>query len=114
MASPKSLQPDSAIQDIPPDLDELLRGVAGDLESEELETVVNSIKNTFKGKFEDQFDQDLYSCLLLLASQGLFSGGNLTLLERFVASKSSKKEGIMQRIDNFKLRRQKVGYMPHI
>ena len=109
MASPESLRTDSTIKDIPPHLDELLRAVAEELNTAELETVVKSIKNTFKGTFEAQHDQDLYSCLLLFASQGLLSGDNLTVLESFVAPKASKKDGIKQRIENFKLARQKVG-----
>ena len=96
------------VQDIPPDLDQLLRYVASELEKEELESVVKSIKNTFKGKFEEQQDEDLYSCLLLFASQGLLSGKNLTLLEGFVASKASKRKEIKQRIEHFKVNRQQV------
>ena len=109
MASPEPLQRDSAIKAISPHLDELLRSVAGELDSTELETVVKSIKNTFKGTFEAQRDQDLYSCLLLFESQGLLSGDNLTVLESFVAPKASKKDGIKRRIENFKLSRQEVG-----
>lgn len=109
MASATKLaQSHSVIQGIPPDLNELLRGVAGELEREELEAVVKSIKNTFNGTFEAQQDHDLYSCLLLFANQGLLSVNNLTLLENFVAPRASKKEGIEQRIENFKLSRQQV------
>ena len=114
MASPTdSLQTISAIysQGISPQLDQLLRCVAAELDTEELESVVKSIKNTFKGKFEEQHGQDLYSCLLLFANQGLLSGGNLTFLEGFVASKASKKEGIKQKIKNFKASRQQVSYI---
>jgi len=106
MASIKST--DSAMQNIAPHLDELLRRVTEDLEKEELETLVTSIKTTFKGTFELQHDEDLYSCLLLLANQGLLSNENLTLLESFVAPKSSKKEGIKERIESFKRSRQQV------
>lgn len=98
------------VQDIPPNLDQLLKYVASELEKEELESVVKSIKNTFKGKFEEQQDEDLYSCFLLFASQGLLSGKNLTLLERFVASKISKSKEIKQRIEQFKAKRQEVSF----
>ena len=108
-AAKPAAQSHSMIQGIPPDLNELLREVAEELEREELETVVKSIKNTFSGTFEDQQDHDLYSCLLLFANQGLLSVENLTLLESYVAPRASKKEGIKQRIENFKLSRQKVG-----
>ena len=91
---------------ISPHLDELLRDVTEELSAEEISSVVSSIKNTFKGNFETQKEQDLYSCLQLFTLQGLLSEQNLTLLERFVACKSSKKEGIKQRIESFKLSRQ--------
>ena len=111
MALSKSPEPVSAIEGFPSSLNELMRDVTRDLEDKELETVVKSVKNTFKGSFEVQGDQDLYSCLLLLANQGLLSEENLILLETFVAPKASKKEGIKQRIENFKRNRSKVtGY----
>ena len=92
--------------DISPHFDELLRSVTNLLTAEELTDVVESIKNTFEGNFQTQPDQDLYSCLRLFATQGLLSEENLTLLERFVACKSSKKKGITNRIEKFKLSRQ--------
>lgn len=101
-------------EDIPPDLDQLLRYVASELEKEELESVVKSIKNTFKGTFEGQQDEDLYSCFLLFASQGLLSGKNLTLLERFVAPKTSKSKEIKQRIEHFKANRQEVSFYKYV
>lgn len=91
---------------ISPHLDELLRAVTEELSAEEISSVVSSINNTFKGNFETQKELDLYSCLQLFTLQGLLSDQNLTLLERFVACKSSKKEGIKQRIESFKLSRQ--------
>lgn len=92
--------------DISPHFDELLRSVTNLLTAEELTDVVASIKNTFEGNFQTQPDQDLHSCLRLFATQGLLSEENLTLLERFVACKSSKKKGITNRIEKFKLSRQ--------
>ena len=108
MASPQALGEEvSATKvEISPHLDELLKDIATKLSAEELTNVVASIKNTFSGNFENQQDQDLYSCLQLLANQGLLSDQNLTLLERFVAWKSSKKKDIKQRIESFKLGRQ--------
>ena len=108
MASPQALGEEvSATKvEISPHLDELLKDIATKLSAEELTNVVASIKTTFSGNFENQQDQDLYSCLQLFANQGLLSDQNLTLLERFVAWKSSKKEDIKQRIESFKLRRQ--------
>ena len=108
MASHQSLAKEvSATQEqISPNLDQLLKDVANELSTEELTSVVASIKTTFKGKFENKQDQDLYSCLHLFASQGLLTDQNLTLLEKFVACKSSKEEGIKQRLENFKLNHQ--------
>ena len=91
---------------ISPHLDELLRDVTEELSAEEITSVVASIKNTFEGNFEVQKEHDLYSCLQLFTRQGFLSDQNLTLLERFVACKSSKKEDIKQRIEKFKLSRQ--------
>ncbi|XP_068705560.1 uncharacterized protein [Montipora foliosa] len=108
MALSKSPEPVSAIEGFPSSLNELFRDVTRDLNDKELEAVVKSVKNTFKGSFEVQGDQDLYSCLLLLTNQGLLSEENLTLLETFVAAKASKKEGIKERIENFKRNRSKV------
>lgn len=108
MASPEALgEAVSASQEKnSPHLDKLLKDVAKELSGEELTNVVASIKSTFKGNFENQQDQDLYSCLQLFANQGLLSDQNLTLLERFVACKSSKQTDIKQRIESFKLGRQ--------
>ena len=108
MALSKSPEPVSAIEGFPSSLNELFRDVTRDLNDKELEAVVKSVKNTFKGSFEVQGDQDLYSCLLLLTNQGLLSEENLTLLETFVAAKASKMEGIKERIENFKRNRSKV------
>ena len=92
--------------DISPGLNQLLRGITQELSADELQNVVGSIKSNYKGNFEAQKDQDLYSCLLLLQKQGHVSDQNLTLIEKFVAPKSTKKEGIKQRIDEFKRLRQ--------
>ena len=91
---------------ISPHLDKLLRAVTEELSAEEITSVVSSIKSTFEGNFEVQKEQDLYSCLQLFTRQGILSDQNLTLLERFVACKSSKKESIKQKIETFKLSRQ--------
>ena len=91
---------------ISPHLDELLRAVTEEFRAEEITSVVSSIKNTFEGSFQVQKEQDLYSCLQLFTRQELLSDQNLTLLERFVACKSSKKDDIKQKIEKFKLNRQ--------
>ena len=104
MASPETV---SAIEEISPTFDKLLKDVSGELSPEELRQAVSSIKSNFKGKFEDQQEQDLYPCLRLFANQGLVSEDNLTLLERFVTPKTSKKETIQEKIQSFKTVRQR-------
>ena len=93
--------------EISPHFDKLLKDVSSELSPKELEQAVSSIKGNFKGKFEDQQEQDLYSCLHLFANHGLVSEDNLTLLERFVTPKTSKKERIQEKIQVFKSLRQR-------
>ena len=88
---------------ISPHFDELLRAVTKELSPEETTSVVASIKNTFEGNLEVQKEQDLYSYLQLFTLQGFLSDQNLTLLERFIACKSSKKDDIKRKIEYFKL-----------
>ena len=99
MASPETV---SATGEISPNFDKLLKDVSSELSPEELRLAVSSIKSNFKGKFEDQKEQDLYSCLHIFANQGLVTEDNLTLLERFVTPKTSKKETIQEKIQGFK------------
>ncbi|XP_067047123.1 uncharacterized protein [Acropora muricata] len=93
----------SASQEISTSFDKLLKDVTANLSPEERKDAVSSIKATFKGKFNTEDDQDLYSCLYLLANQGVFSEDNLTLLEKFVVTPhTSKKTTIQAKIHNFK------------
>ena len=108
VAKMASLETSTATGDISPRFDKLLRDVSSELSPEELKHAVSSIKSNFKGKFEDQQDQDLYSCLQLFANQGFLSEDNLTLLERFVNTPTtSKKEKIQEKIQGFKSVRSK-------
>ena len=102
-----SLETVSATDEISPTFDKLLKDVSSELSPEELRQAVSSIKSNFKGKFEDQQEQDLYPCLRLFANQGLVSEDNLTLLESFVTPKTSKKETIQKKIQGFKTVRQR-------
>ena len=102
-----SLETVSATEEISPTFDKLLKDVSSELSPEELRQAVSSIKSNFKGKFEDQQEQDLYPCLRLFANQGLVSEDNLTLLERFVTPKTTKKETIQEKIQGFKIVRQR-------
>ncbi|KAJ7388342.1 hypothetical protein OS493_038282 [Desmophyllum pertusum] len=99
MASPETV---SSTGEISPRFDKLLKDVTTELSPDELKHAVSSIKSNFKGKYEDQREQDLYSCLHLFANQGFVSEDNLTLLERFVTPKTSKKGRIEEKIQAFK------------
>ena len=79
------------------------------LSPEEIRHAVWSIKNNFRGKFEDQGEQDLYSCLQLFAKQGLASEDNVTLLEGFLSPKASNKESLKEKNQQFKENRQQEG-----
>ena len=103
MASGKAI---SASGEVSPRFEKLLRGVSDELSPEELRHAVSSIKTSFRGKFEDRGEQDLYSCLQLLAEQGLVSEDNLTLLEGFLSPKASKKKSLKEKIQQFKENRQ--------
>ena len=92
--------------EISPRFQKLLRGVSDELSPEELRHAVSSIKTNFRGKFEDQGEQDLYSCLQLFAKQGLVSEDNLTLLEGFLSPKASNKKSLKEKIQQFKENRQ--------
>ena len=96
----------SATGGITSHFDELLRGISSELSPEELKHAVSLIKSNFKGVFEDQEEQELYSCFLLFAKQGLVSEDNLTLLE-CLTSKTSKNERIQEIIQGFKAIRQR-------
>ena len=96
----------SASQEISPSFDKLLKDVIANLSPEELKHAVSSIKTNFERKFTSTNDQDLYSCLYLLANQGVFSEDNLTLLEKFVVTpNTSRKATIEAKIHNFKAAR---------
>ncbi len=101
-----SLETISVAREISPHFDQLLKEVSSELSPEEQKHAVSSIQSIFKGKFEDQQERDLYSCLHLFANQGLVSEDNLTLLERFVTPKTSKKESVQEKIQDFKSIRQ--------
>ena len=100
-----SLETVSATGEISSKLDKLLKDVSSELSPDELKNAVSLIKSNFKGKFEDQEEHNLYSCLSLFANQGLVAENKLTLLE-FLASETSKKERIQEKIQRFKSIRQ--------
>ena len=101
-----SLETLSATGEISSNLDKLLKDISSELSPDELKNSVSLIKSNFKGKFEDQDEHNLYSCLRLFADQGLVSDNKLTLLE-ILSPKTSKKERIHEKIQQFKSGRQR-------
>ena len=97
-----SLETVSATGEISSNLDKLFKEVSSELSRDDVKKAVSLIKCNFEGKFEDQEEQNLYSCLCLLANQGLVSENKLTLLE-FLTPKTSTKERIQEKIQRFKL-----------
>ena len=53
----------SATGEISSNLDNLFKDVSNELSHDEVKKAVSLIKSNFKGKFEDQEEQNLYSCL---------------------------------------------------
>ena len=53
----------SATGEISSNLDKLFKEVSNELSHDEVKKAVSLIKSNFKGKFEDQEEQNLYSCL---------------------------------------------------
>ena len=96
-----SLETVSATGEISSNLDKLFKEVSSELSRDDVKKAVSLIKCNFEGKFEDQEEQNLYSCLCLLANQGLVSENKLTLLE-FLTPKTSTKERIQEKIQRFK------------
>ena len=101
-----SLETVSATGEVSSHFEQLLRDISSELSPGELKNAVSLIKKYFQGIFEDQEEQDLYSCLRLFADQGLVSEDNLTLL-LFLTSETSKNDRIQQKIQGFKAIRQR-------
>ena len=64
--------------------------------------MVQLIKGTFRGRFETIANDDLYSCLTLLAKEGYVSETKLTLIEEFLTPNSNSPEQVKERIELFK------------
>ena len=81
---------------------ELLINLSSKFNTAEAEDVVRSLKRNYGGKFNLLNNQDLLSGLQLLLKHGLVSDNKLTLIEEFVAPKSSQKGQIREMIKSFK------------
>ena len=80
---------------------QLLRDLPSSFTEEKQRDVVQMIKETFRGRFESIDNDDLYSCLTLLANEGYVSETKLNLME-FIAPKSNSPEQVKERIELFK------------
>ena len=87
------------------ELNQLFRDISLKFSSTESEDVVQSLKKVYGQPFKSLGNQDLPSCLDRLHEFGYVSSSNLTLLDDFVASKSSNKHEIYKRIEDFKASR---------
>ena len=89
-------------------LQNLFRDISPKFDPTESKDVVESLKKNYGGKFNSLESHDLLQCLQLLAKHGYVSGGNVKLIEDFVAPKSSKEELIKEAISKFKASRLAV------
>ena len=88
---------------------ELFTNISLEFKPTESEVVVQSLKRNYGGKFNSLDNQDLLSSLQLLVKHGSVSDNKLTLIEQFVAPKSSQEEQIKEMIKSFKeSRKQKI------
>ena len=89
-------------------LQNLFRDISPKFDPTESKDVVQSLKKNYGGKFNSLESHDLLQCLQLLAKHGYVSGGNVKLIEDYVAPKSSKEELIKEAISKFKASRPAV------
>ena len=92
----------AAVIGSPPGFQELFRNISFKFNPAESEDVMQSLKRNYGGKFNSLDNQDLLSGLQLLLKHGFVSDNKLTLIEEFVAPKSSQKEQINEMIKSFK------------
>ena len=86
----------------PTALQQLFTSISPKFNRKESEDVVQSLKRNYGGKFNFLDNQDLLSCLQLLEKHGHVDDNKLTLIEKFVAPKSTKVEDIQKAIQSFK------------
>ena len=92
----------AAVIGSPPGFRELFTNISSEFKATESEVVVQSLKRNYGGKFNSLDNQDLLSSLQLLAKHGFVSDNKLTLIEQFVAPKSSQEEQIKEMIKSFR------------
>ena len=92
----------------PSHLQNLFRDISPKFDPTVSKNAVQYLKKNYGGKFNSLESHDLLQCLQLLAKHGYVSGGNVKLIEDYVAQKSSKEELIKEAIRKFKASRPAV------
>lgn len=87
---------------ISPEFGTLLRDLASSFTQKEQANIVQLVKRTIGGRFDSLDNDDLYSCLTLLAKQGYVSETKQTLIEEFLTPKSNNPEQLKETIETFK------------
>ena len=83
------------------ELHQLFRYISSKFSPAESEDVVQSLKNIYGEEFKSLGNQDLLSCLDRLYEFGYVTGTKLTLIKKFIATRSSNENDINQRIEEF-------------
>ena len=86
----------------PTGLQQLFTNISSKFNPTESEDVVLSLKKNYGGKFNLLDNHDLPSSFQLLEKHGHVADNKLTLIEKFVAPKSTKVEDIQKAIESFK------------
>ena len=83
------------------ELHQLFRDISLKFSPAESEDVVQSLKRIYGEEFKSLANQDLLSCLDRLYEFGYVTGTKLTLIKKFIATRSSNENDINQRIEEF-------------
>ena len=91
----------SSVEENLSELHKLFRDISSKFSPAESEDVVQSLKNIYGEEFKSLGNQDLLSCLDRLYEFGYVTDTKLTLIKKFIATRSSNENDINQRIEEF-------------
>ena len=91
----------SSVEENLSELHQLFRDISSKFSPPESEDVVQSLKNIYGEEFKSLRNQDLLSCLDRLYEFGYVTDTKLTLIKKFIATRSSNENDINQRIEEF-------------
>ena len=91
----------SSVEENLSELHRLFRDISSKFSPAESEDVVQSLKNIYGEEFKSLGNQDLSSCLDRLYEFGYVTDTKLTLIKKFIATRSSNENDINQRIEEF-------------